>query len=83
MPGPPAPGEATAWRALFSREFPHAEPELHLLEAGLALEKIGETPGIDEAACAELIQRARGVVQEWKRRGQRCRRTLRRGAVGA
>ena len=63
VPGPPAPGELTAWRALFAREFPDAE---HLAigvdgvdgDAGPA----AELAELDLVARSSTVMRATSLV---------------------
>lgn len=57
VPGPPAPGDATAWRALFSREFPHAE------HCSIGVDGVdGETGPAVELAALDLVARVSPVM---------------------
>ena len=55
--GPPGPGDATAWRALFSREFPHAE------HCSIGVDGVdGETGPAAELAALDLAARVLRVM---------------------
>ena len=57
VPGPPAPGDPTRWRALFSREFPHAD------HCAIGVDSIGGETGPDaELAALDLAARVSTVM---------------------
>ena len=57
VPGPPAPGDPTAWRALFTREFPHAN------HCSIGVDGVdGETGPAAELAALDLAARVATVM---------------------
>ncbi len=57
VPGPPGPGDATRWRALFSREFPNAD------HCSIGVDGVdGETGPAVELAALDLVARVSPVM---------------------